>query len=107
VDRHGGFAALLRRDYPTKGDNLAQASHWYADAAARYHVCTERNLSEFALRLASQPQRLFESYGGDLNGFLNEIRGNPTILRGARLLALLCANQNRSEAARLLPRLQS
>ena len=106
VDRRGGFAAVLRRDYAIMSDSPAAGSRWFADLAARYGVCSDRKLSEFALRLASEPYWLAHHFGPDLDGLLNQINGNPALLRGARLLALLCANQDREGPATPTPRWQ-
>ncbi len=104
VDRHTGFAAVLRRDYTKMDGNPNYASNWYADLAARYGLCKDQNLCTFALRLASQPHRLSGICGTRLGALLNEVSNNPAILRGARFLALLSANQNVSGRAALLPR---
>ena len=99
VDKHAGFAAVLRRDYANVCDNFDEALHWYADVATRYGICTERKVCEFALRLASQPQHLSQIPEAELGAVLNQLRTNPSILRGARMLALLFANQYRTAPA--------
>lgn len=104
VDRNNGFAAVLRRDFAHMNTAFDGAAQWYAELAARYRVCSERRLCEFALRLASQPQRVPGFYGDELDGLLKESRNNPAILRGARLLALLCANEEKLGPVPLLPR---
>ncbi len=106
VDWRGGFATELRRNYAIMGDSPAAGSRWFADLTARYGVCSDRKLSEFALRLASEPYWLAHHFSPDLDGLLNQINGNPALLRGARLLALLCANQDREGPATLTPRWQ-
>ena len=104
VDRLGGFAAVLRRDYAIMGDSPAAGSQWFADLATRYGVCPDRKLSDFALRLASEPHQLPHLFGPELAGLLNQVNDNPALLRGARLLALICANQDRERPAALAPR---
>ncbi len=106
VDRHRGFSAVLRRDYAIMRGSLAEGSQWYADLAARYRVSSDRKLSAFALRLASEPYRLPHLFGPELDGLHNQIKGNPALLRGARFLALLCANQDCEGPATLTPRWQ-
>lgn len=105
VHRHAGFAAVLRRDFEKMSGNIAEGCRWYADLAARFGVCDVPALCTFALRIASQPHGLSVA-SHQLDHFLNEIIQNPTILRGARLLALLSANRDPAETLRLLPRWQ-
>ena len=105
VDKYSGFADALRMGCPKMGDDVAEVSLWYARLAALYHVSPKRKLCEFALRLASQPHRLFETFGVDeMRSLLGQVKSKPTIVRGARLLALLNANQDRTQPARMLPR---
>lgn len=106
VDSHGGFAAVLRRDYERMGDNAVARLQWYTDLAARYGVCQNQELCEFTLKLASEPCQLPNPFGQKFNGLLNQVNCNPALLRGARLLALLCANQDREGSATLTPRWQ-
>ena len=119
VDTNTGFAAVLRREFARMDDDLSGGSRWYTELAARYSICQprgvrpksiagtnkylRRNLCTFALRLASQPQRLRRMYGEDLAHLLEEIGKKPAVLRGARLLALLSANQRRGQLARMVP----
>lgn len=95
VDRRSGFAAVLRRDGAMMGDDLAANAQWYTDLAGRYDICSDPKLCEFALRLASQPHRLPHLFGDGLGAFLDQISEQPALLRGARLVALLSANQDR------------
>ena len=105
VDMHSGFAAALRKGCSKMDDDMAAASQWYADVAQRYNVSPKPRLCDFALRLASQPHRLSETFGADeMRSLLNRVKSNPAIVRGARLLALLSANQDRTEQTPILPR---
>lgn len=104
VDRRNGFGAVLRRDFSRINDGFVEAARWYADLAGRYGICTERRLCDFALWLACQPQRLPEVCGQDLDTLINHIRNCPAILRGARMLALLSANDGQVGPATRLPR---
>jgi hypothetical protein len=103
VALHGGFAAVLRRDFEKMGDP-SSSSAWYADLAARYRICGRRPLCDFALRLASQAHRLPGAFGAELERLLTQALNNPTLVRGARLLALLYANREPGGPFELLPR---
>ena len=91
-----GFAAMLRREHTRMDGNLTQTSQWYSDLAARYHVSTNRKLSDFALRLSVEPHLIPGMFGAELDAMLNAVRGNPAILRGARFLASASQNQRQS-----------
>lgn len=104
VDKRPSFAAVLRQDHSRMDGNAVQGARWFADVAARYKVCKDRNLCEFALRLASQPHRLPAACGGNLDHLLGQIAKNSAVLRGARLLALLSASRNGNATPSLLPR---
>ena len=108
VERSGrtrsNYAASLQRDYSKMDGDMAEASQWYADLAKRYGICTSKELCDFALRLASQPYRLFSIYGATLDRLLHQIAENPVTLRGARLLAVLSANKESDRSVRMLPR---
>ena len=90
--RWPGFATCLRREYLQMNDDYDRASQWYSDVTARYHVRSSQKLCDFALKLASQPDQLSDMEGKEPNEMLSAILRNPTILRGARLLAILRAN---------------
>ena len=102
--RPTGFAAVLCRDHANICEDPTQTLQRYSELAARYRVSTDVTLCDFALGLASEAQGLPTVFGGELDGKLNAVRSNPAILRGARLLALLCARENDGQAVRLLPR---
>jgi hypothetical protein len=99
-----GFPVVLRRDYEKMEDGTGAGTHWYADVATRYQVCSEAGLSEFALQLASNPCHLLRLPKPVLDGLLPEIKANSVLLRGARLLALLAASKEQRFASIGLPR---
>lgn len=104
VDQRSDFASALRRGSAEIGDDMAAASQWYADAAERYNVSRKPELCDFALRLASQPHRLSETFNaGEMRNLLNQVKNKPTLVRGARLLVLLSANRDRTPPTRMLP----
>jgi len=100
VGKQTGFAAVLRRDYDRVAGDENQACRWYGELARRYSVCMDRELSEFAVRLAMKPEKVAGFYGHKLDEMLRRAIGNPETLRGARFAALLCAHQEQTEARR-------
>lgn len=99
-----GFAAVLRRDYRCVEDDFDRTSNWYGDLARRHGVCGDQRVCEAALRLAGDPHVFSQTAGDELDKLLEELRQSPAVLRGARMLALLCANDGNAGLARLLPR---
>ena len=90
VDKHTGFGGVLRGRLAEEGA-VGETTAWFVDAAARNNVCRDRDLSEFALRLANhEPLVVTEvaDYPG-LEPLLEKLTNNPAILRAARLLTLL------------------
>ena len=108
VDQSPDFASALRQGSAKIGDDMAATSQWYAGAAERYKVSRKPELCDFALRLASQPHRLSETFNADeMRNLLNQVKNRPALVRGARLLALLSANRDRIPPTRMLPRWRS
>ena len=99
-----GFAVILSRDYEKVELGTGPGTEWYADAAARYQVCSNKGLSEFSLQLASNPCHLLHLPKPVLDGLLLEITKKTILLRGARLVALLSASKELGFANIGLPR---
>ncbi|MGC2162271.1 MAG: hypothetical protein WA634_10205 [Silvibacterium sp.] len=99
-----GFVAILRRDQTKIEAGTGPGAEWFADVAARYQVCSEKGLCEFALQLASHPHNLILVPGPVLNTLLSDIKDKTILLRGARLLALLSASADPGFAGGALPR---
>ena len=91
VDKRTDFGTVLLRSMSRKDGTPARISDWFVDATARHNVCRDRDLSEFALRLANhEPLVVAEvANGPSLEHLLARLADNPTILRAARLLTLL------------------
>ena len=94
IDKQPSFAVALMRNQSNVSAEPHLRTRWFAEAAARYRVCNDRSLCEFALRLASQPQALSALPMSQLSAFISQILNNPATLRGARLLALLAASDD-------------
>ena len=87
VDKRTDFGSVLLRDRLAAGD----ISDWFVDTAARNNVCQDRELSEFALRLANHEPLVVAKVADhpNLERLLAKLTNNPAVLRGARLLTLL------------------
>lgn len=103
VSKYGGFAAALHSDYETANKDAAKGAARFAEHAMCFKVSPDRKLSEFALRLAGAPAGLPGVYGDELARLLEQIGRRPMLWRGARFLALLCANERRRGSGRALP----
>ena len=90
VDKRTGFGNVLRRRLKTEG-TMHRTSTWLADEAARSNVCRDRDLSKFALRLASEQPLTVACVADhpDLESLLAKLINNPAILRAARLQTLI------------------
>lgn len=104
VHNRPGFAAVLRRDYRLMEDDFDRASAWYTDLSRRHGVCGDHKVCDAALLLAGDPLSFSQKPDDELNSLLEALRQSPAVLRGARMLALLCANEGNAGPARLLPR---
>jgi hypothetical protein len=100
----GGFSVTLRDNHERMETGTGSGTQWYAEVAARYKVCSQKDLCEFALRLASDPRQLLLLPEPKLDGLLRQINDSKGLLRGARLLALLAATKNHSSLGSALPR---
>jgi hypothetical protein len=95
VERHSGFAALLRRDAEKATKDQDGGANWYAEAAARYGLTSDRALSRLAFSLAASPWNVSSMFGAELDDNLERLRTKPALLRGARLVALLSGATNK------------
>jgi hypothetical protein len=98
------FSSLIQRDYSTIASGKESETQWFAEIAARYQICSENGLCEFALQLASHPDRLVRFPKPVIDGLLLEITENIVLFRGARLLTLLVASTDEESALTALPR---
>ena len=103
VDKNPSFAAALDRNRSSVETNFAQRTLWFSEVAARYRVCKDRKLCDFALRLASQPHALSVLPFAELDTLFSQIANNPATLRGARLLVLLTASESDNATTTSLP----
>lgn len=90
VDRHTDFGNVLCRRLKTDG-MTHRTSTWFSDEAARHNVCRDRDLSNFALCLASEQPLMVASITDHpgLESMLAKLINNPAILRAARLRKLI------------------
>lgn len=99
-----GFAVLLRRDYVRMETSVLDGATWFAEAAARYQVCSDRDLCDLALQLASRPHTLIALPASDLTSRLDDLRANGVLLRAARFVAVVAAMRGPDTTGIALPR---
>ena len=88
--KNSGFASALSRCcLEVKDEDFSLISDRYSALAAKHSVCGNRELCDFALALAGGPDWIPGMLGHDLDKKLGEIRKNPTVLRGARFIAVV------------------
>jgi len=85
-----GFASALSRCcLEVRDKDLSLVSDRYSELAKKHSVCGNRELCDFALALAGEPDRFPRVLEHDLDKKLGEVRKNPTVLRGARFIAVV------------------
>lgn len=91
-----GFALVLSREFDRMESGRESGVAWFFGVAARYQVSSNQGLCDFALRLASAPQDVpgMVPTSDLLGALLSDVTQQGTLLRGARLVALLSANRN-------------
>lgn len=95
VTQRGGFASVLRRDAASIEGGFESVLSWFADLAQRYAICDDKALCEFALRFAGHPHKLRRIYKEELKGCFGRLNEHRILMRGARLVALVQANDGR------------
>lgn len=98
-----GFRVILRREFTKMNDGLDTGVKWFCDKAKRYGVNSDFELCTFALRFASFPFGIAEAYGGKFDDLMSMIKSDPTVLRGARLVVLLCVSNDTRKSMLSLP----
>lgn len=83
------FAAALK-SRSDRIDTGFEGRKRFAEVAARYNICKNRDQCDFALIWAHEPLRLLVICS-NLDEMLVQAAENPVLLRGARLVALLNA----------------
>lgn len=94
VDKQG-FGNILYRRLSTEGSTHRTCT-WFVDEAARKNLCTDREVSKFALRLAAD-QLLMVARLADvprLESLLAKLINGPSILRAARLRTLILHSES-------------
>lgn len=104
VQRKSGVAVVLREHAATLSVNLEEGCEWFAEVMSRYGLCRDPVLSRFSLHIASEPGRTPAVFAEHFDGLMNALSGTPAVLRAARFVALLCANQDPEEPPEMCPR---
>jgi hypothetical protein len=101
-----GFALVLRREFDRMDAGKEPGLRWFHQVAARYHHGCNEGFSEFVLRLASVPYQLLRWPRVAIEPLFQEIKEHAVLLRGARLVALLCATADPNSDGIPVPRWQ-
>lgn len=104
VDLRPSLAVVLVRDFANAHQPPAQRIAWFQDTVSRYGVASDNELSEFALRAASDIGALVAHYGDRLAGLYARLASIPVLLRAARLVALLSSQESGVTPVPLFPR---
>ncbi len=106
VDTRPSLAVVLARDFANAELRPAQRIAWFHDTASRYGVACDKELCEFSLRVASDPEAIAALYGDRLLGLYASVEANPALFRAARLVALLSSQKSGVIPVALFPRWQ-
>ncbi|HTP26654.1 MAG TPA: hypothetical protein VMK12_13500, partial [Anaeromyxobacteraceae bacterium] len=90
-----GLATVLSRESDRMEAGESGVA-WFFSVVVRYQICSNQGLCEFALRLAGSPHDVLGIVPTRelLDALLSDVKEKSTLLRGARLVALLCASRN-------------
>lgn len=100
------FSVVLGHEYDRMDAGTESGTAWFFSVASRYQVSSNQGLCDFALRIAGCPQDVPEMVPTQslLDALLSDIEEKDTLLRGARLVALLCASRNSGSYGGVFPR---
>ncbi len=100
------FSRVLGREFDRMEAGRESGVAWFFGVAACYRVSSNQGLCDFALRLASSPQDVPGMVPTPtlLDALLSDVKQKETLLRGARLVALLCASPNPGPLGESFPR---
>lgn len=98
-----GFNVVLRRDFQNMETGTGAGTNWFADVANRYGLCSESEVCELALRVASQPIELLKEPEDKFNSIFGRLAELPELMRGARLVALCSIVAAGNAATQLTP----
>ena len=101
--KSGGFNVMLRRDFAKMNEGTGPGSNWFFDIASRYGICSDSELCETALKVASEPTFLLAQTDEEIRDTVAALEGHPGLLRGARLVAITSVLAEPHAAKRLLP----
>jgi hypothetical protein len=101
--KSAGFSVVLRRDFAKMSEGRGSGINWFFDTASRYGICSNCELCETALRIASEPTFLLTQTDEEMQGTISAVVGYPGLLRGARLVAINSMLSEPPPKKRLLP----
>ena len=91
VDKRTDLGTVLLHDRSKADGTSSHTFDSFMDVVARKNVCRDRDLSEFAFRLANDEPLVAAEVANDrdLQPLLTKLIDNPAILRAARLITLI------------------
>ncbi|MBL8688958.1 MAG: hypothetical protein JNL04_07650 [Rhodospirillaceae bacterium] len=102
VSANRGFAVMLHREYRKLDEDARAGLAWLVDLAKKYKVCTDASIVELAIKIASDPHALSHLSDLEIDNEISRLASHGDMIKGARLLALLAANENPDPTARVL-----
>jgi hypothetical protein len=97
VERRPSFAAVLCHE-PWRFDGDAdRRDRNFAEIARRYGICSDEKLCSIALRLANGSARPTKALANE--NVMAQLARHPALMRGARLLAIIEAADQKLEAS--------
>jgi len=98
--RFGGFSSVLGRDGAEMlAGDYALCIQRFHDLASRYAVCTDRDVCDFAIRLACLESPFKIPLGENIAENIEKIAQYPVLLRGARLMVVFAQNAQQTRNA--------
>jgi hypothetical protein len=97
---------VLDREFDRMDGGTESGTAWFFSVAARYQLTSNQGLCDFALRLASCPQEVPGMVPTEslLDALLSDIKEKSTLLRAARLVAMLSARHSPGPYGGVFPR---
>jgi hypothetical protein len=100
------FSVALSHENDRMDEGTESGTAWFFRVAAHCQVSLNQGICDFALRIAGCPQDVPDMVPTQslLDALLSDVEEKKTLLRGARLVALLCASRNPGPYGGIFPR---
>lgn len=101
--KSAGFKVVLCRDFAKMNEGMSAGTNWFSDSASRYGICSDSELCETALKVASEPTFLLTLTDEEIQSIIGALAGHSGLMRGARLVAINSMLAEPQTSKRLLP----